>query len=511
MAEPGKGTIIMKKLCIWLLLAAVLSVCGVAGGVRNMPIPTELAVAPAAGGFLKPDVARIKKMAAEKSKKEKYPKVVLSGTCGKSNQDNVNYVMYRTGKNTCILQVSGKGRMEDFLNPEEDFLTEGESYVQQPLGLYLFHRPWDGSGYEKEYWNAVADCTRIEVGEGITSIGEVAFARFTNPGLKVSLPSTLTEIGSYAFALSELKEIEIPDSVNSIGDYAFAYSAIKEMRLPDSLDFLGEGVFCAAESLQKLYNWNDRLKKIPNFLMESSGIREFTIPDAVTKIGDYSFAGCENLSAIHWNDKVKVICDNAFSNTGIESMEIPDSVETVGTKVFSWCRKLKTIELGKNQKDTSLGYSFFHNCRMLEKVVIPDGVTEIEDEVFRDCRSLKTVVMPDGIVRIGAHAFLGCESLAGIEIPDSVSEIGDMAFADSGLRTVTLPDGIQGIGDYVFRNCSRLVIIRLGKNLKAVSKDAFEGCKSLLEIQAPEKQYKQYKELLEKPLADYQKVNIVKY
>ena len=43
------------------------------------------------------------------------------------------------------------------------------------------------------------------------------------------------------------------------------------------------------------------------------------------------------------------------------------------------------------------------------------------------------------------------------------------------------------------------------------SKDAFEGCKSLLEIQAPEKQYKQYKELLEKPLADYQKVNIVKY
>ena len=228
MAEPGKGTIIMKKLCIWLLLAAVLSVCGVAGGVRNMPIPTELAVVPAAGGFLKPDVAQIKKMAAEKSKKEKYPKVIISGTCGKSDQDNVNYVMYRTGKNTCILQVSGKGRMEDFLNPEEDFLTEGESYVQQPLGLYLFHRPWDGSGYEKEYRDAVADCTRIEVGEGITSIGEVAFARFTNPGLKVSLPSTLTEIGSYAFALSELKEIEIPDSVNSIGDYAFAYSAIKE-------------------------------------------------------------------------------------------------------------------------------------------------------------------------------------------------------------------------------------------------------------------------------------------
>lgn len=461
----------MKKPGIILLLAAVLSACGAAGTAeaaaqnRNQPVLQEKAGKGTAGIFTKSDFCRIRNR-IEVKKKRKYPEVVFSGRCGKSDADDVSYTMYRTGKGTCVLKIYGTGRMADYLEPE-DFYSDGETYAAQPLDLYYrFRRPWDGGGDSKRYSEAKDQCIKIEIGEGITSIGEGAFTYFQNPALEVSLPSTLTEIGGYAFALSVVKEIDIPNRVELIGECAFANSSLKHIVLPDSLEKLGDGVFRNTESLQKVDNWND---------------------------------------------KVKVIDDAAFSNTGIESMEIPDSVETVGDMAFMGCRRLKTITMGRNQKDTVLGYSFFNGCTSLKKVEIPESVKEIDDEAFRDCTSLETVVIPDGVVRIGWYAFLGCKSLADLTIPDSVTEIKRMAFSGSGLRTVTLPDGVEALSYRVFDNCEKLAIVRLGKGIKTIRKTAFSGCKSLQEIQVPKKQYKQYKKLLKKPLAKHKKVKIVKY
>ena len=64
----------------------------------------------------------------------------------------------------------------------------------------------------------------IVIGEGITSIGEYAFAYCENTE-SISLPSTLTSIESLAFSGNyALKEITIPESVTNIGASAFAYA-----------------------------------------------------------------------------------------------------------------------------------------------------------------------------------------------------------------------------------------------------------------------------------------------
>jgi hypothetical protein len=70
----------------------------------------------------------------------------------------------------------------------------------------------------------------------------------------LNLPSTLTSIGSYAFAdCSGLTSVTIPGSVTSIGSYAF-YAC--------------------------------------------SGLTSVTIPGSVTSIGEYAFAGCSNLISV---------------------------------------------------------------------------------------------------------------------------------------------------------------------------------------------------------------------
>ena len=65
---------------------------------------------------------------------------------------------------------------------------------------------------------------------------------------------------------------------------------------------------------------------------------------------------------------------------------------------------------------------------MLNKIVIPNGVSQIKDYTFSQCLSLKNIRIPYNLKRIGSYAFYQCLSLKNIIIPKSVIEIGYHAF-----------------------------------------------------------------------------------
>ena len=72
-----------------------------------------------------------------------------------------------------------------------------------------------------------------------------------------------------------------------------------------------------------------------------------------------------------------------------------------------------------------------------EYAVIPDGA-------FRENQKIERMVIPDGVTEIGDYAFDGCTGLTEIHIPDSVMEIGDGAFEDcSGLKTIVIHEGLD--------------------------------------------------------------------
>ena len=47
----------------------------------------------------------------------------------------------------------------------------------------------------------------------------------------------------------------------------------------------------------------------------------------------------------------------------------------------------------------------FFGCSFLEKIILPEGVTEISEKSFRNCTSLKSIYIPASVTYINATAF----------------------------------------------------------------------------------------------------------
>ena len=95
------------------------------------------------------------------------------------------------------------------------------------------------------------------------------------------------------------------------------------------------------------------------------------------------------------------------------------------------------------KSDVTLRYGLFADCKKLQKVSIPYGITDISDSVFEGCSSLTTVAIPSTVTHIGKKAFKG-SGLVQIRLPESVRYFGTGAFSDCfQLRKVELSEMLR--------------------------------------------------------------------
>lgn len=275
------------------------------------------------------------------------------------------------------LTVFGKGRMNDY-----------DSFVDLA--------PW--SKYSKKI-------SSIEIGAGITYIGEYAFSEFTS-----------------------LKKVNISYTVSDIGDAAFANSdKLSNFIVSDNSKY-----FSTLNG--NLYDKNK--KKLVQYAVGKNE-KSFVVPPSVKKLGSFSFSGCKNLVSITLPNKLVSIDDAVFSNCyNLTKITIPKSVRYIGFNSFFNCKKLKTIVIPTKVKN--LFSSVFYGCTSLSKVVINKGKTNIGEYAFGNCINLTTIDIPSGIIYINDGAFRGCKKLNSVVIPMTVKYVGVNAFSEcNNLKSVT--------------------------------------------------------------------------
>lgn len=118
---------------------------------------------------------------------------------------------------------------------------------------------------------------------------------------------------------------------------------------------------------------------------------------------------------------------------------------------------------------------------ILQKVYLPDGLTEIGDQAFSGCSSLKDIFLPRTVKTIGISAFENCSSLKSIHSSDGLLTIKERAFAGcTSLEYFFFPDGIKEIGDQSFFQCKRLSKIYIPVSCQSIGQDAFGNCPGIV-------------------------------
>ena len=174
---------------------------------------------------------------------------------------------------------------------------------------------------------------------------------------------------------------------------------------------------------------------------------------------------------------------------------IPDKVATpngemvfrivaISEGAFGGCRSLTNIIIPKGV--TNIDNTVFRGCISLTNVTIPEGVPSIGDDAFDGCSSLISIIIPKSVTRIGNKAFVNCKSLASLKIPDSVLSIGDMAFNScKSLTDIAIPKSVTRIGNRVFEDCESLTSIKMPDSIVSIGDNAFAKCKALIDITVP--------------------------
>ena len=332
-------------------------------------------------------------------------------------------------------------------------------------GDAIYLKSADGQNAYETLFIYQGEATEYTVRDGVKIIADNVFNG--NYDLeKVTIPGTVTSIGSYAFAEGYLSELYFEaggTETLTIGDYAFYYSRIATMHLPTDRDVV-IGDYAFAEISDSSYLTDVDLggtTEIGDYAFAGSGnYSSFTIPASVKSIGNYAFEGGYSSRAVTFtfagDSSLETIGAFAFTGRKIESITIPASVTSIGACAFEDCDDLTSITFEDGEAPLVFGAAYGSytgnvlNGTLVEKVDFPARLTVLSDQAFYYNDSTTEVTFPENsrLTTIGAEAFK-YGNLQKIKLPASLNNtdviaVGNEAFSGAPLTEFSFMTGGTG-------------------------------------------------------------------
>lgn len=356
-----------------------------------------------------------------------------------------------------------------------------------------------------------------------------------------SLKQGVTEIGDGAFIdCLHLSSIYIPSSVTYVGSYAFAYSGITDIyfqseTIPDGWaeDWLAG---CSATLhfgvAPPCEHENTRLEVVEEGDCFNGGLEQTVCIDCGEVLEQFE-TPCKGHSEIYvqtqdptctrdgWRKEICGVCGTELIHKNIMSQGHDYSVVTVisqptctksGLEETSCIRcgdvnsrqeipakghtygeddRCKTCGSAKGDDISDFGYEITDEGVVItgyvgdkSHVKIPaqiEGlpVVKIADAAFEG-KNFETVTLPATLREIGMFAFENCKNLKKISIPGSIKTIGGSAFMDCvALENLYLGEGVETLGAGAFSGCLSLTTVYLPASVKVLEISVFMGCDTL--------------------------------
>ena len=161
------------------------------------------------------------------------------------------------------------------------------------------------------------------------------------------------------------------------------------------------------------------------------------------------------------------------------TVEIPDDEGILYIGAFAFCLYDTDYSIEITDDDYDKNKIPAANTTVT-KVIIPKGVTEIQNYAFYNCSGLKEVVLSDDVKFIRNYAFYGDESLDTIDL-NKVEAVGMYAFYGcTALEQINLAT-VYAIGQSAFEDCTALKSVDLTA-LRNVGRRAFQNTAAMTSV-----------------------------
>ena len=250
--------------------------------------------------------------------------------------------------------------------------------------------------------------------ERITHIATDAFSNTSISGALV-IPDDVEEICSGAFRKTLVNSISLSPKLVIIGDDAFngCTSLTGTLSLPETITSIGSRAFsdCSFTGELHLPNSLTYIGAYGAFSNAGNFIGGLRIPDKIKVIPPRSFFECGFTGELNLNNAIEFgeltfFCCNFSGNLIIPegTIKIPQQFMREG--------KLSSIIFPKSLR-TIEERAFFDQPNLMD-IFIHDGLNSIGKYAFWYCNSLKSLQLPSSIQIIQAGAFEGCSSISKI-------------------------------------------------------------------------------------------------
>ena len=246
--------------------------------------------------------------------------------------------------------------------------------------------------------------------------------------------------------------VNIPSEINgtpvtTIGNAAFRDSSVTSVTIPASVTEIGSNAFAGCTNLTSVNyagDWSNLTIQSGNPAVQDAANEQlfdfkFILNNTAVIVTRYKGPAADVTIPSRYKDKPVTAINNAvFPNSAVTSVTIPDSVTSIHDVSFFNCSQLTNISIPNSV--TYIGYSAFSYCTSLKSITLPSSLSTISRALFSGCSQLTTIHIPDSVSSIQFYAFHDCENLKTIRIPVSVTSIRDFAFDGCpSSMTVTYP------------------------------------------------------------------------